>query len=151
MKRAHSWGSVLCNCKHVASLEHTHYEYLASCKLRWHCCRHTGVPQLFHLLILLSLALAGFSALRCGLWFLLPSTLLCLLVKPAWCAGTVGPLKLLGCKCWVHLPFCILQLPGLWAFSVVLGFFIIIGRKFTSQNGFGQTWLSSECTALHRS
>ena len=49
----------------------------------------TGVPQLSRLL--LSLSLAGFSALLCGLCFLLPSTLLRLLVKPTWCAGAAGP------------------------------------------------------------
>lgn len=51
----------------------------------------TGMPQLSHLLTLFSLSMAGFSTLRCAFYFLLPSTLLRLLVKPAWCAGAAGP------------------------------------------------------------
>lgn len=42
MKRAHSWGSVLCNCKQVTGLEHTDYEPLANCKLWWLCWRHSS-------------------------------------------------------------------------------------------------------------
>lgn len=111
----------------------------------------TGVPQLSYLLTLLSLSLAGFSALCCGLCFLPPSTLLHLLVKPAWCAGAAGPAGYVHSS-WQILSSCSAAnfestCPSVFSSHLVfegvflllfVGFVFFPGRKSTIQNSAGQ-------------
>lgn len=117
------------------------------------------MPQLSHLLTFLCFFLAGLSALQRGLCFLLPSSLLCLLVKPSWSAGAAGPAgsvhsnwKILSdCSAVSFESICSSTLSDHLVFEgfllfVWFGFFI--GSKSAVQNSAGPTQLSSDHTAV---
>lgn len=157
MTRAHNWGCA--NCKHVARLEHAHHEPLAGCKLWWLCWGHwnaTALPSThtlfsFHGWLFNSSLCLLFSASLHSATLAGEASLVCRCCWSRWvCAQQLAnPLKLLGCKFWVHLPFCLLQPPGLRAFFVVCGVWgFFIGQQSAIQNSAGQTWLSRDCTAV---